>query len=85
MTTKMAMWSDGSVTKGATWREVENAMRSGQRWEKYEDALEFREEMAHRALVWSGTIIDIHTLAGTPYKFICALERAGLIRMEATK
>lgn len=82
---KMAMWSDGSVTKGRTWIEVEDNLRYGQRWDKYEDRLEFREEMAHRAFVWSETTITLDELAGSSYKFLRALERAGMIRMEVVK
>jgi hypothetical protein len=82
MTTKRAVWLDGSLTTGRSWDEVEEQLRVSQ-WEKYKDTdagrADFREEMAARAWVWSRTYVDKH---GTSEEFMRQLEAAGLLRIE---
>lgn len=81
MTRKMVIWGNGTITTGRTWEEIEDTIRDKQ-WDKYPDELEFREEMARRAMVWSGTTLVPSDLGGTSYRFLRALERAGILRME---
>lgn len=83
--TRWVMWSDGTLMSGRTWRAVEDELRDSQKWGKYPDVREFREEMAHRAMVWSGTVLTDADVDGTSYRFLRSLERAGMIRMEVSR
>lgn len=47
------VWPDGSILAGASYREVEDALRATQ-WTSYRTRRAFREEMRRRAGLWSG-------------------------------
>jgi hypothetical protein len=47
------LWPDGSITAGATWEDVEAAIRSEQ-WHSFDSLEDFRSEMCRRAGIWSG-------------------------------
>lgn len=47
------LWPDGKITTGATWEDVEDAVRAAQ-WHTFKTRREFRREMRRRAEVWSG-------------------------------
>jgi hypothetical protein len=53
MRTITLLWPDGKITSGRTWTEVEAAMRAEQPY-AYRSRRAFRDEMRHRAEVWSG-------------------------------
>jgi hypothetical protein len=47
------LWPDGTLTTGASWREVEDAVRA-QQWHTFRTRRAFRAEMRRRAEIWSG-------------------------------
>lgn len=70
------IWPDGGITTGATWREVEDAVRAAQ-WRPFKTRREFRREMRRRALEWSGEM----PVSGPPWTskaFIQSLADRGL-------
>lgn len=76
------LWTNGSVTTGKSWTEVENSIRAAQ-WNSYPTALSFRRDMANRAKVWSrydmgnaGRIMFM-----TSEQFVRGLEEAGMLRI----
>jgi hypothetical protein len=71
------IFPDGARYSAPTWRRLEAALME----DPWNAALQdiFREELAHRAKVWSGTRI---TTEGTSRRFFKELERAGLLRIE---
>ena len=71
-------WENGEIDRAATWQALLDHVRETQ-WRSYDTEAEFRSEMAHRALVWSGPEIDP---GGTPEHFFNELERANLIRIK---
>ena len=66
------LWPNGEITSGETFDDVEIAVRLAQ-WTTYESRQEFRDELAARALTWSGGIINTRS---TAEKFIRALHGA---------
>jgi hypothetical protein len=72
-------WSNGVVDSAPTWEELEAKVRDSQWWEYEPD--EFRQAMAKRARVWSGTEI---VTAGSSEAFFAELARAFLIAIETT-
>jgi len=67
-------WSNGVVDMAPTWEQLEAKVRETQWWSYEPD--EFRRAMAKRALVWSGTEIDV---TGSSEEFFAQLRRAYLI------
>ena len=47
------VWEHQGITSGSSWREVENAVRAEQLF-PYATRREFRDDMRHRAKVWTG-------------------------------
>jgi hypothetical protein len=72
-------WTNDDVDEAPTWQALLDLVRETQ-WHVYETELEFREAMAHRCEVWSGTAIDP---GGTPEELFRELERARLIEIVA--
>lgn len=72
------LFPDGLTVRGATYREVEDALRAAQ-WDTYPSRRAFRREMRKRALVWSGTRVS---LSLTSKGFLESLARAALFRIE---
>lgn len=60
-----------------TFEEAEQAIRASQ-WNTYWDQEHFRQDMADRALAWSGVEMDID---GTSKDFLYEMERAQLLTM----
>ena len=73
-----AIWPDGHMDTAPTFRALERRLRTEQ-WHRY-GRRAFRREMAHRASVWSGTIIDVH---GSSERFINELARAGMVLLRS--
>lgn len=67
-------WHDGKMMSGKSWAEVEEAVRASQ-WETFETRADFRDEMRHRAEVWTGAPFNA---GGTPEEFLRALAAAGM-------
>jgi len=74
-------WDNGETDEAPTWQALLDHVRETQ-WHTSDTEIEFREEMARRALLWSGTVIEA---AGAPAQFFRELERAKLIRIEQTE
>lgn len=76
---KCIKWPNGEIDHADTWEEIERRVQKVQ-WEDYDSQDEFREDMARRAMYWSGLEIDTF---GTSEQFVWELERAQmLIRFE---
>jgi hypothetical protein len=82
MTRIELLWPDGTVTTGATWTEVEDAVRAAQ-WRPFKSRREFRREMRRRALVWSGE--KPKAARGTPRQFLQSLADAGMFMINIEK
>ncbi len=67
-------WPDGDLEVAESWEALEESVRADQ-WTPFSPE-EFRLQMQHRALVWSGT--EIMT-AGDSKTFFEELSRAGLL------
>lgn len=76
------IWPDGSIVSGATFAEVEEALRATQ-WHTFQTRRAFRREMRKRAVVWSGRQSK-PVLYQTPKAFIYSLVHAGLCMIEET-
>jgi hypothetical protein len=50
------LWPNGEVVTGASYEELEDAVRATQ-WSTYDSREEFRNEMLTRAKVWSGKVV----------------------------
>lgn len=72
------IWPDGSITRGESYREAEDALRATQ-WREFRTRREFRADMRHRALVWSGVRLPRRR---TSRGFIRSLADAGLCMIE---
>lgn len=72
-----AIFSDGSMIKGATYHALELALRADA-WNPTKKP-EFRNEMANRAWNWSETDVNEETNSRT---FLRGLEQAGILRLE---
>ena len=68
-------WPDGRVTKADSFEELEQYIRENQ-WTKHADHKIFRDEMADRAMIWTGVEIDVD---GESKDFLMELERAGML------
>lgn len=80
MTQKITVtWWDGSTTTGATWAEVERALRAAQ-WVEYPSRLDFRLDMRHRAKVWNGVRPSIERASSED--FLRALEASSMCRID---
>lgn len=66
------LWPDGAITTGATYREVEDAIRAEQ-WSPYGTRFTFRRAMAKRAGIWSATRVGV---LGSSRRFINSLADA---------
>lgn len=76
------IWPDGSIVSGATFAEVEEALRATQ-WHTYKSRRAFRREMRHRAELVSGRVPK-PVLYQTPKAFIYSLVNAELCMIEIT-
>lgn len=76
------IWPDGSIVSGATFAEVEEALRASQ-WRTYPNRRAFRREMRRRAEAWSGRR-NKPVLYQTPKAFIYSLVHADLCMIEIT-
>lgn len=74
------IWPDGSIVSGATFAEVEEALRATQ-WHTFKSRREFRREMRSRAALWSGRT-NKPVLYQTPKAFIYSLVNADLCMLE---
>ena len=68
------IWTDGTMTTGKSWRELEDAVRASQ-WQPFKSRKEFRREMRRRAALWSG---DYPPATRSSKAFIQSLADAGL-------
>jgi hypothetical protein len=76
------IWPDGSIVSGATFAEVEEALRASQ-WHTFKTRREFRREMRRRAELWSGRTSK-PVLYQTPKSFIYQLVHSGMCMLEET-
>lgn len=67
-------WANGKVDTADSWQDLLDTLRAAQ-WAKY-DEIKFREVMKRRAIVWSGSKINID---GNAEQFIRELEYARLL------
>lgn len=68
------IWTDGSITTGKSYRDLETAMRAEQ-WRTYRSRWHFRTAMRQRAATWSG---QQPRMGYTHRSFIESLAEAGL-------
>lgn len=76
------IFPDGSIVSGATFAEVEEALRASQ-WHTFETRREFRGEMRRRAAIWSGRSSK-PVIYQTPKAFIYSLVNSGMCMLEVT-
>jgi hypothetical protein len=74
------IFPDGSIVSGATFAEVEEALRATQ-WHTFKSRREFRREMRRRAALWSGRAPK-PLLYQTPKAFIYQLVHSGMCMLE---
>lgn len=74
-----AIFADGSIVAGATYHEVELALR-GDAWNPSKKR-PFRAELALRAWNWSRHGVNEE---GRSRDFLQGLEQAGILRLEVT-
>lgn len=75
------MFPDGSLVTGATFAELEEALRASQ-WESFKSRREFRREMRRRSLLWSGRTFAKPVLYQTPKAFIYQLVNSGMCMLD---
>jgi hypothetical protein len=71
-----AIWHNGTITTGETWRELEDNIRRAQ-WTSFKSRQEFREEMRLRAKTWSG-LKPQPMYPQTSQGFLRSLETSGM-------
>jgi hypothetical protein len=71
------IFPDGTRLSGETWEDLEHQLRSDD-WNP-SDPVEFREDFAHRARVWSGTEMAVES---SSEQFFEDLERASMVLIE---
>lgn len=76
------IWPDGSIVSGATFAELEDALRASQ-WHTYKTRREFRRELRRRAELWSGRKSKPIPYQ-TPKAFIYHLVNSGMCMLEDT-
>jgi hypothetical protein len=76
------IWPDGSIVSGATFAEVEEALRATQ-WHTFKTRREFRREMRARIALMTGRT-NKPVLYQTPKGFIYSLVNAELCMLEIT-
>lgn len=76
------VFPDGSIVSGATFAEVEDALRASQ-WHTYSTRRAFRREMRKRAAHWTGRV-QKPVLYQTPKAFIYQLVNSELCMLEIT-
>lgn len=77
------IWPDGAIVSGATYAELENALRASQ-WTTYPSRRAFRREMRTRAAIWSGRRVAKPIAWQTPKAFIWTLVNSGMCMIEET-
>jgi hypothetical protein len=76
------IFPDGSIVSGASFREVEDALRATQ-WHAFASRRSFRQEMRRRARLWSGRISKPLAYQ-TSKQFIYSLAHSGMLMVEDT-
>lgn len=76
------IFPDGSIVTGATFEELEAALRASQ-WDTYTTRRAFRREMRRRAQLWTGRR-QKPVLYQTPKAFIYQLVHSGMCMLEDT-
>jgi hypothetical protein len=74
------IFPDGTIVTGATYQELEEALRASQ-WRTYKTRREFRRALRHRAAVWSGRPAK-PVLYQSPKAFIYHLVNSGMCMIE---
>jgi hypothetical protein len=74
------IFPDGSIVSGATYREVEDALRASQ-WHTFGSRRSFRREMRRRAVLWSGRVSKPLPYQ-TSKQFIYSLAHSGMLMIE---
>ena len=77
-----AMFPDGKIVRGATYRECEDAMRAAE-WTVFGSRRAFRREMRRRAVLWTGCKVSFRPCR-TSKGFLNQLANAGLVRIDKT-
>lgn len=72
-------WQDGSVLEARSWGWLLRKLRLEPWNEPYDSGRAMRNELARRAYVWSGDIVDPRLPA---IDFWSELARVGLVRLE---
>jgi hypothetical protein len=75
------IFPDGTIVTGASFKELEDALRASQ-WQEYDSRREFRTEMRHRAELWTGRPARKPVLYQTPKGFIYHLVNSGMCMLE---
>lgn len=81
MKTISLIWPDGSIVTGASYAEVEDALRATQ-WHTYRSRREFRREMRRRAALWAGQRVSKPIAWQTSKGFIMTLVNAGMCMLD---
>lgn len=76
------IWPDGSIVSGASFAELEEALRATQ-WHTFKTRRQFRREMRRRADLMTGRTSK-PVLYQTPKAFIYSLINAELCMLEVT-
>jgi hypothetical protein len=74
------IWPDGSIVTGATFRELEDALRASQ-WHTFETRREFRHELRRRAAIYSGKPME-KVRRQSSKQFIFSLVHSGVCMLE---
>lgn len=74
------IWPDGSIVTGATYRELEDALRASQ-WHDFGTRREFRAELRHRAAIYTGKPFPPIQFQ-TSKQFIHSLVHSGICMLE---
>jgi hypothetical protein len=76
------IFPDGSIVSGASFAELEEALRATQ-WHTFKTRRDFRREMRRRASLWTGRPVK-PVIYQTPKAFIYHLVNSGLCMIEVT-
>lgn len=75
------IFPDGSIVSGASFREVEDALRATQ-WHSFATRRAFRREMRRRARLWSDARFSKPIPYQTSKQFIYSLANSGMLMVE---
>lgn len=75
------IWPDGSIVSGASYRELEDALRATQ-WHEYRSRRAFRSEMRRRSGLWSGSPVRSPLVPQTSEEFVRSLAASGMCMLD---